>query len=181
MEKNPINLFQNQVAFSPTLVVVERYLRVARYVVLSLIFGIGLLTLSIYFIFQFQKRSLDTKRQVLYQAVQKDITKEAMLLSLRARVSALKKIMAYQISIAPYIDTTLSIAAPPRLSSFSLGEGNSVHIEVDVDTITEAVSIVQTVIQLANEHKIKNPTMTSIILNKDAKVTLGFTYTVVLQ
>ena len=181
MENNPINLFQNRVAFSPKLAVLERYLRVIRNIFLSLILGVGIITIVVYVIFQFQQRALDEKRQTLFAIVQKDITKEAMLLSLRSRVSALKKIMTYQISIAPYIDATLLIAAPPRLSSFSLGDANTIHIGVDVDSVDEAVSVVASVIQLTNENKIKNPIVTSILLNKDEKVSLGFTYTVVLQ
>lgn len=181
MEKNPINLFQTQVVFSPKLLVIERYLRTARYVLLSLIFGIGLVTLIVYGIFSLQQTSLDGKRQALYAAVKQEVVKEGMLLALRSRVQALKKIMTYQISIAPYIDTTLLIAAPPRLSSFSLGEANSIHIGVNTQNVDEAITIISTVMQLTNENKIKNPLLTSILLNKDATVALEFTYTVILQ
>ncbi|MFZ2024962.1 MAG: hypothetical protein WAV51_01590 [Microgenomates group bacterium] len=181
MESNSINLFQNQVVYSPKLALIERFLRTARYIFLSFVFGVGIITLIVYFVFQLQHQSLDTKREELYTIVKNDVTKEALLLSLRSRVSALKKIMTYQISIAPYIDTTLLIAVPPRLTSFSLGEANSIHIGVEAATVEEAITVMETVIQLTNDNKIKNPTVTSILLNKDATVTLGFTYTVVLQ
>jgi len=181
MESNSINLFQNQAVYSPKLALVERFLRTARYLCLAMVFGVGAITLIVYVVFQLQHRSLDAKRQDLYATVKNEVTKEAMLLSLRSRVQALKKIMTYQISIAPYIDTTLLIAAPPRLTSFSLGDANSIHIGVEAATVEEAIAVMQTVVQLANSNKIKNPTVTSILLNKDATVTLGFTYTVVLQ
>lgn len=181
MEKRPINLFQNQMTFSPKLTVLERYLRMARNVFLYGIFGLGILTLAVYGIFFFQQRSLNTERQALYDEVKQEVTKEAMLLALRARISSLKKIMTYQISIAPYIDTALLIAAPPKLSSFSLGDANSVRITVEARNVDDAVTVVSSVISLANDRKIKNPTLTSVNLNKDATLTLGFSYITILQ
>ena len=180
MENNPINLFQSQSAISPKLAMFERYLHGMRTFLLFIVVGIGTVTLIVYSIFFFQRKILDGQRQELFTGVQENVVKEALLLTLRARVSSLKKIMAYQISIAPYIDTTLLIAAPPRLSSFSLGDGNSIHIGVETQSVEDAVSVIQTVMQLTNDNKIKNPTITSILLNKDATVTLGFTYTVIL-
>lgn len=180
MEKNPINLFQSQVTFSPELTLIERYLKAGRTIFLSILLGVGFVSLTGFFIIQYQMQALERERQDLYTSVTGNMTKEAMLLALRARVVSLKKIMLFQVSIAPYIDTTLLIAAPPRLSSFSLGEGSSVRIAVESKNVDEAISIVKTVIQLTDEKKIKNPTITSIILNKDGTVTTGFTYVTVL-
>ncbi|MFH0749856.1 MAG: hypothetical protein V1917_03005 [Candidatus Gottesmanbacteria bacterium] len=180
MEKHPINLFQTQVTYSPTLSLMERYLRVARYVLLSFLFGVGVVTLVVFIIIRFQEQSLDRQRQALYSSVQNNMTKEAMLLALRARVTSLMKIMQFQVSIAPYIDTTLLIASPPRLTSFSLGDGSLIRIGVDAQHLEEAIDIIKTVVQLTNENKIKNPTITSIVLDKDGTVTLGFTYVIVL-
>ena len=86
----------------------------------------------------------------------------------------------YQISIAPYIDTTLLIASPPQLSAFSLGDENSIRIEVQSETVEQAISVVETVMRLTEEKKIKNPVVTSITLDKNGAVMLGFTYFVVL-
>lgn len=180
MENNAINLFQSQNTYSPKLAAIERYLRTVRYVLLFGVLGIGVLTLITFAIFQFQQRSLETKRQALYEVVKQEVTKEAMLIALRARVSALKKIMMFQISIAPYIDTTLLIASPPQLSAFSLGDGNSISIEVQAENVERAISVVQTVMKLTTENKIKNPMVTSISLDKNGTVLLGFTYSVVL-
>ncbi len=180
MEKNPINLFQSQVSYSPVLSMAERYLRTARYILLFILMGVGVATLSVFFVLRLQQQSLDTQRKTLFASVSENMTKEAMLLALRSRVTSLKKIMLFQVSIAPYIDTTLLIAAPPRLTSFSLGDGNSVHIAIETKTLEEAITIVKTVLRLTNENKIKNSTITSIILNKDGTVTMGFMYITVL-
>ncbi len=180
MEDNAINLFQNKVTYSPKLTVIERYLRIARSLFLFGVLGVSVLTLVVYGVFQFQQRSLEKKRQTLYEAVKQEVTKEAMLIALRARVSSLKKIMMYQISIAPYIDTTLLIASPPQLSAFSLGDENSIRIEVQSETVEQAISVVETVMRLTEEKKIKNPVVTSITLDKNGAVMLGFTYFVVL-
>jgi len=180
MENNPINLFQSQAVVSPKLAVLERYLRGARTFLLLIVVGVGAITLIVYLIFSLQRRTLDGQRQELFASVKENVVKEALLLTLRARVASLKKIMTYQISIAPYIDTTLLIAAPPRLASFSLGDGNSIHIGVEAQSVEEAIFIVETMMQLTNDNKIKNPMITSILLNKDATVSIGFTYTVIL-
>ena len=180
MENNPINLFQSQSIISPKLALLERYLRGARTFLLFIVVGVGAITLMVYFIFSLQRRTLDGQRQELFTSVKENVVKEALLLTLRARVASLKKIMTYQISIAPYIDTTLLIASPPRLASFSLGDGNSIHIGVEAQSVEEAISVVESVMQLTNENKIKNPMVTSILLNKDATVSIGFSYTVIL-
>ena len=180
MENNPINLFQSQAIVSPKLAILERYLRGARTFLLFIVAGIGAITLIVFVIFSLQRKALDGQRQELFAIVKENVVKEALLLTLRARVASLKKIMTYQISIAPYIDTTLLIATPPSLSSFSLGDGNSIHIGVEAQNVEDAISVMQTVMQLTNDNKIKNPTVTSILLNKDATVSLGFTYTVIL-
>jgi len=181
MEQNPINLFQSQATLSPTFTIVERYLRLTRYILLYVILGIGAVTLIVYMIFRFQQQSLEVRRKQVYAIVQQNITKEAMLLTLRARVLALQKIMMYQISIAPYIDTTLLIASPPVLKSFSLESANVIRISIDASSLEEAITVVGTVVQLTKDNKIQNPNITSIVLGKDAKVTMGFTYAVVLQ
>lgn len=181
MEKHPINLFQSQAMYSPTLSMIERYLRMTRYVLLSLLLVIGGITLIVFFVFRVQQQSLEQRREQLFSSVQQNMTKEAMLLTLRARVSALKKIMLFQVSIAPHIDTALLIASPPQLTSFSLGDANSVSIGVESTTLEEAIDIVRTVIRLTEEKKIKNPTIVSIMLNKNATVTMGFSYVTILQ
>jgi len=180
MESNNVNLFQNQSIRSPQFLLIERYLRVARIVLLAILCVGGIIVLGTFFLFRAQQQSLDRQRAQLYSIVQNNIAKEGMLVTLRARVQSLKKIMQYQVSIAPYIDTALLIATPPNLTSFSLGDASSVQISVDSATVEEAIGVVETIIRLTNEQKIKNPVVTSIVLSKDGRVTMGFVYVTVL-
>jgi len=108
--------------------------------------------------------------------IQAQTQKEARLLALRARVSALKKIMEQQISLAPYLDTTFRIALPPTLQSFSLADNSSVRISLSTNTVDEALSIVQTIITLTNERKIRNPLFTSLSMTPNGAMTFSVTY-----
>ena len=177
----PINLFQSKAELSPFWSMIEHTLEKLRIVLIFVFLGVGVSVISLYVFATMQKKTLASQQSQLMTIVTQYADKEIMLRALRARVISLQTIMKQQVSIAPYIDTTLLIAQPPTLTSFSIGEKNSVSISVKMTTMDNAVSLIQTVVTLTNTHKILHPLLTSFSIDKDGTITMGLSYGVILS
>lgn len=177
---NPINLFQSKAQLSPFWSVIERYLRISRAILIFILLGCGVTIISLYIFASMQKKTLQAQQTQLLTMVTQYADKEVMFRTLRARVLSLQSIMKQQISIAPYIDTTLLIAQPPALTAFSVGEKNSVSISVKMTSMDEAVKLVNTVITLTNDKKILHPILSSFSIDKDGSISVGLAYGVIL-
>lgn len=176
-----INLFDTKASLTPGWILAEKYLILLRQYFLGFILIAGILLVGTYGIVRLQKAKLDREEQQLATAIQSEHAKEGLLLALRARIASLKKILDVQLSVAPYIDTTLLLARPPRLTSFSIGDKNTVQISVELPDIGEAVSMMEVILQLVSENKIRNANLTSLTINKDGSVMMGIMYQVVLK
>lgn len=176
-----INLFDTKASLSPTWQLVEKYLIVARQYLLGFVCIVGVVLVVVYGGIRFRTQQLDGEQTQLSQTIQSQSRKEGLLLALRARITALKRILEVQFSVAPYIDTTLLLARPPQLTSFSIGEKNTVQISVELPTIGEAVSLMETIVKLVEEQRIRTPNLTSLTVNKDGSIMMGITYSVILK
>lgn len=175
-----INLFDTKANLTPKWQLVEKYLLLIRQYLLGFTIIVGVVLVVLYGVIRYRSGQLDTDQKQLFQTIQNQSVKEGLLFALRARIASLKKILDVQFSVAPYIDTTLLLARPPQLASFSIGENNTVQISVEFSDIGQAVSMMETVVKLVNENKIKNPNLTSLAVDKDGGITMGLSYSVVL-
>lgn len=176
-----INLFDAKVSLTPIWQVVEKYLLISRQYLLGFVLIAGIALMATYGVVLFRVKQLDADQKQLTQIIQTQQVKEGLLLALRARITSLKKILDVQFSVAPYIDTTLLLARPPELTSFSIGEKNTVQISVKLPTIEGAVSLVERVVKLVNENRIRNPNLTSLSVDKEGSIMMGITYSVLLK
>jgi hypothetical protein len=175
-----INLFDTKASLSPGWQLVEKYLILARIYLLGFVCIGGALLVLTYGVVRVRTTQLDGQYTQLYKTIQGQSVKEGLLLALRARIASLKKILDVQFSLAPYIDTTLLIARPPELTSFSIGEKNTVQISVELPDIGQAISMMETVMILVEENKISLPNLTSLRVEKDGSIVMGITYSVLL-
>lgn len=180
-QEHSINLFQRTTAYSPALSLVDRYLRMVRFFLLGGVVLAGAVIIGVYAYTKVTVTQLEQKRTVLVTSLTGSMSKEVMLLALRARIQSLKNILQYQVSIAPYIDTTLLLAQPPVLTSFAIADKNTVSISVHLASISEAIALVGKILSLHAEHKITNPVLSSLSMDKDGTITMGLAYSVVLQ
>jgi hypothetical protein len=175
-----INLFDAKVSLTPIWQVIEKYLLISRQYLLGFVLIAGIALMATYGVVRFRITKLDADQKQLTQIIQTQKVKEGLLLALRARITSLKKILDVQFSVAPYIDTTLLLARPPELTSFSIGEKNTVQISVKLPTIEGAVSLMEMVVKLVNENRIRNPNLTSLSVDKEGLIMMGITYSVLL-
>ncbi len=176
-----INLFDTKASLTPGWQLVEQYLCVIRQYLLWSVLIVGLVFVALFGVISFRTNQLNAEQERLSQTIQNQNLKEGMLLALRARITALKNILTIQFSVAPYIDTTLLLARPPKLTSFSIGDKNTVQISVNLPDIQEAVSMMEEIVKLVDENKIRTPNLTSLTLDKDGAIVMGLSYSVILK
>jgi hypothetical protein len=97
----------------------------------------------------------------------------------RARIAAGEKILSTQVSYAPFIDTTIKVLQSFSLSSFSMGQKNSVSITVSVASLTDATRVFATLMDMEKKKEISKPILQSFSMD-EKKIQIGLTYTVVL-
>ena len=180
-QEKSINLFDTKASLTPVWQTVEKYLLVIRQYLLGFVLAIGIVLVVTYGVIRIRTMQLDTDQKQLSQTIQNQSAKEGQLVILRARITSLKKILDAQLSVAPYIDTTLLLARPPSLTSFSIGELNTVQISVAFPAVDQAVSMMEAVVRLVEENKIRNPNLTSLTVGKDGSIMMGITYSVLLK
>jgi|GEM_PF-1966387 len=179
-QRKSINLFDTKASLTPFWQLVEKSLIFLKRFLLLAVFVTGLVLVTSYVVINMRKTQLDIEQKQLSQAIQNQSVKEGLLLALRARIASLKRILDAQISLSPYIDTTLLIARPPTLGSFSIGSKNTVTISIVLPNIQDAVAMMENIVMLVNLNKIKNPILTSFTMDKDGIVKLGIAYSVIL-
>lgn len=176
-----INLFDTKTSLPPSWQLVEKYLLVIRQYLLGFVCVVGIALVVAYGVVRYRLGQFDADQKQLSYTIQNQNVKEGLLLALRARITSLKKILEVQLSVAPYIDATLLLARPPKLTSFSIGEKNTVQISVELPDIGEAVSMMEVVVKLVEKNIIKNPNLTSLSVDKDGSIMMGITYSVLLK
>ncbi len=176
-----INLFDTKASLTPGWQLVEQYLRIARQYMLWSVLIVGIVLVVLYGAIRFRSNQLEIEQKRLSQTIQHQNVKEGMLLALRARITSLNNILNTQFSVAPYIDTTLLLARPPKLTSFSIGDKNTVQISVNLSDIGEAVSMMEEIVKLVDENKIRTPNLTSLTLDKNGDIMMGLSYSVILK
>lgn len=180
MASQDINLLQTKSDFHPVLNILERYVPVIAVGLVSLAAVAGVLLGLAFFLLTGQRDALGNERKQLVTQIEGDVKKESLLLLVRSRLSTLSTIIETQRSFVPYIDSTLSIVKSYTLTSFALGQNNTVNVTITVWSLQDAIDVLSTVMALEKNHTITNPVLTSCTIDGDGKIELGLSYTVVL-
>jgi len=178
MASQNINLFQTK-TLQPILTLIERYARTTAIILLSIVFSGGLIVGIAYIVFGQQRDSMERKKQQLLTQVKSNVAKESMVILIRNRISVIDSIMGTQISYAPFITTTMKVIQSFPLTSFSMGDKNSMTISFKVFSIEEAMGIFTTVLDMEKRKEITNPVLQSFTLNEKG-IQIGLSYIVVL-
>lgn len=175
-----INLFQTKANLPPSFLLWDKYLRTAAYIGMGLLIGGGFIVWGLFVVIGMQRQVLEERRAAATDYIKSNVVKEGMILALRQRIKVVSRIMEQQVSLAPYINTTLLVAQPPKLASFTMGDQGSVNISIRAADGYEAQLYVKTLIDLVGERKVKNPILTSLVVEKDGSYLMSFSYGVIL-
>lgn len=181
MASSDINLLQTKTTNSLFGRDSENVVRIITIVVLSVTFVFGILAGSAYVLLDSQQKTLEQTKNQFTTVIKEYQEKESMLVATTSRLSLIQQIIKTQRSYAPYIDTTIKILAPSyRLSSFSVGKDNTVNMTVDVNSISEAVDMLRTVLTMQDDRMITNLVLNSFSLDNQGKISVSISYTVIL-
>ena len=109
MASQNINLLQTKTTLQPILGTIEQYVKIGSMIVLSVLFSGGILVGIVFFVFGQKRDTMKVEKEQLLSQVKNDVAKESLLVMIRSRIAAIDKIMAKQISYAPFIDTTMKV------------------------------------------------------------------------
>jgi hypothetical protein len=179
MTSQNINLFQTKTTFQPILAMAEKYAKLASTILLSVVFVSGILVTVAFFVFGRQRDAYILERDQLLVQIKKEVSKESLFIMIRNRLISIDAIMNSQISYAPFIDTTIKIIQSFPLTSFTLGEKNSVSITVKVSTLEEATNVLSTILDMERKKEITFPLLQSFSMNED-KIQIGLSFIVVI-
>ena len=179
MASQNINLFQTKTKFQPFLVTVEQYIRIISITLLSIVFSVGILVGLAFLVFGQQRDRMELQKQQLLLEIKNNAAKESLLFMVRKRIEGIDAVLNTQLSYAPFIDTTMTIIQSFPLASFSMGDKNTVHISVKVDSLADAVSVLTVLMEMEQKKEIAYPILESLSLDP-GKIQIGLTYTVVL-
>ncbi|KKT46583.1 MAG: hypothetical protein UW37_C0021G0008 [Candidatus Gottesmanbacteria bacterium GW2011_GWA2_44_17] len=179
MPSQNINLFQTKTTLQPFFGSIEEYIRIASIIVLTIVFSGTVMAGIAFLVFGQKKDSMEKEKQQLIQQVKDNVAKESLLVMVRKRLVSVDTIMGTQVSFAPFITTTMKIIQSFPLSSFSMGQKNSVSISVHVATLEEAVAVLSTLMEMEQQKEIGNPVLQSFSMDGN-KIQIGLSYTVIL-
>lgn len=175
-----INLFQTKTQLSPALAEAEQYVRIIALALLAVLCAGGIVIGSLFIFFEKQKNTLEGERRQALGTIEGYINKETMLVVIHERLNFIDRVFATQQSFAPFIDTTIKIIGTRPLTSFSLGEQNTVSIALSLSSMNEAVTIISGIMGLESSGLIKNTIIDFLTLDENETVKLGVSYKVIL-
>lgn len=174
-----INLFQTKTQYQPVLIKIEQYVRIVAIGVLTILFSGGLIVGASFFIFGSQRDATKRDRDALLVRLKNEVGKESMVTMIRGRIKSIDAILKSQISYAPVIDTTIKLAQSFPITSFAMGEKNSVTLTVNVTTLDEAMAVLSTLMTMEQRKEIVSPILQTFSMDPN-KIQIGLMYTVVL-
>jgi hypothetical protein len=179
MASSDINLLQTKTESQSMIGLVGRYIRIVSVGIVSTVLIAGfLLGLTWYLMSAKRDGLLAEKKQVMAQ-IEQDKQKESLLMLVRDRLTSIGSIIDTQKSFAPYIDTTLTILKSYTLSSFGLGEKNTVNVTITVRSLDDAMEVLTTIMGMEANHMINHPILKTFMM-EGGKIQLGLAYTVVI-
>lgn len=156
-----------------------QYIKAASIILCTIVIVGGVVVAIAFLAFGNQRDAMVTQKQTILAQIKENAAEENLVVMLHARIGSIDKIIASQVSYAPFIDTTMFLLQSVPLKSFSLGEKNSVSISVETQTLEEAINVMKTLLTMEENKKIAYPVLKSFTMEKN-KIQLGLSFTIVM-
>lgn len=172
---NQINLLKTQSPVTPELLdKMAFFWKIAIGLALTTAL-IGLVVSTIYGAFSIQHASLVRESDQLKKDIAAQANKEGIFSSLKKRLKIASAIRANTISWKSVLDTSTAIAVPPIMQSMTVKEQNTTEMTVKPQSVADTITVVNSVVSLAREKKIKDPRLATFSIGKDG-ITISFTF-----
>ena len=174
--KGTINLLRSSSSISPDVIEWEGKFRLVSIISLVLVVVAGFVLGVLYSVLSSQKQSLADDKSRLIQQISAQSRKQALVTNIKFRLGLLDKIFLSKRQWEPVLNVIEEVAKPPNLKSFSISDTKLVSLTLFSDTFEETKMIVDTVLKLSTEKKMRNPTLETLQVDKDGKVQLSVSF-----
>ena len=175
-----INLIHSKANENPHLDAITSVLRRVSYAAVITLVLSGILVGAIYAFLQASSTQLEIKNDTLKATVSGDSPKEGILLAIKQRIAVIDKIMASQKDMDKLFGIISEITPVGNLKSLSIDDNNKTTISVQVATISDAVTMVDTLLNLATSGSVTKASLLTFSLTKDQGFNISFSFVPIL-
>ena len=175
-----INLLKSKTVSSSFPLGVEESFRRFSLISVTVLFVIGLFVSGAFFYFRLQHDVLVDKRNSFANEIINYSVKEGLNTAIKERLSVTEKIMNAQRPYATLLDSIGIVAAPGKLTSISVDETGRTRISIKSTNIEETLDMINALISLTKQGKIKGPDLTSFQFGKADDILFSVSFVPVL-
>lgn len=155
---------------------IQGQLRMASFVVISLVIIAGILVGVSYSFLNLQLTRTENEKKTLISQLNQLSRKEGLYVSLKQRIPIVEKALASQRAWGSVLKTISEVALPPILTSVAIDDKNVMILTLQADSVETTASMVNAVIRLAGEKKIRSPQLVALQLLQDGEVQLSISF-----
>lgn len=165
-----INLIQTKLESSPEVGLLATLLRKLSLWALLLLIISGIITIGTYYYMLVRRDQLVSTKQRLTEIIAQNPTKEGLLLSVQQRTALITKILAFQKPVGTVFDIVSAFISGSQILRMTLDDKNMVFLSFHAQSITDVISISDTLIKQTASNLVKNPQLDSLIFSKDGGI-----------
>ena len=171
-----INLIRAKIAMSPQVEMVTVLFRKLSLWALAILIVSGVLVSGIFYYLQIRRDQLIHTQQQLSQVISQSETKEGLLVSVKQRSALTSKILGVQHPVGKVFDTLFTVVTSGQMTAVSLDDHNKVLLTIHAQSITDVISITDTLIKQMTTNLVRSPQLVSLTLGKDGGVDVGLSF-----
>lgn len=175
-KSSDINLLKAKTLLTPEMVALEEQLRKGSLIFLGLLLVVGLFFGVWYLILRQKYDGLSQRKQDAKTAIAGEIRKEGLLMSIKDRLVLAKKILDIEETWPPVFGLTARIMGSKN-TSFFINDARSISLSIKSDSLEEAFTVVDQVLNEANAKTLVNPTLDGVQYQNDGIIHLSLTFT----
>lgn len=179
MKSSDINLLKAKTLLTPQMVAVEKQLKKTSLIILVFLVFTGMLFGMGYLVLRQKYEILFQKRQAAIAAISREIRKEGLLMSMKDRITNVKKVFDVQESWPGVFDLTARIVGSKK-TSFSINDTREIGLTIKTDSLEEAFVVVDQVLTEAKSQLLTHPVLGAVQYQKDGSVQLSLTFIPIL-
>lgn len=171
-----INLIRAKTAMSSQSGMVMVLFRKLSLWALAILIGSGVLVSGMFYYLQVRHEQLIHTQQQLLEVISQSTAKEGLLVSVKQRSALTNKILGVQHPVGKVFDTVGAIISAGQTSGISFDDRNTVALTIHAQSITDVISITDTLIKQTTANLVKAPQLVSFTLGKDGGVDVGLSF-----
>jgi len=115
-------------------------------------------------------------QQQLSQVISQSTAKEGLLVSVKQRSALTSKILGVQHPVGKVFDTLSTVVTSGQMTAVSLDDHNKVLLTIHAQSITDVISITDTLIKQTTTNFVRSPQLVSLTLGHDGGVDVGLSF-----